>query len=190
MKTGTPVKFVGAKNKAPIEKTYVWATAQIEQGVIYLIEHPDGVLLTEENKKDFVGFNPEKLQAGKKYLVAYSGQLIDLSQPTEAIAPTTNNQQPTTITVTMPKEYFENIKGFLESQKEAMEKNPLVKFQMKKAEFAEMMAFYTQLIDDTNKALAQAQQTLPSEALAKDVTTNNQQPLTSEALAKDLTSNI
>lgn len=179
MKKGTAVKFIGAKNKQPIEKTFIWATASVEQGEIYLIEHPDGVLLTEENRKEFEGFNPEKLQTGRKYLVAYSGELIDLSQPTEL---TTNNQPSTSeaITVTMPKEYFENIVGFMEAQKKALQENPmLAKLQLGKEGYNDMVSFYQQIIDDTNKALAQQQ----TKAL-------DQQPLTPEALAKGVPSNM
>lgn len=159
MKKGTQVKFLGAQNRQPIEKTYVWAVANAENTLIYLIEHPQGVELTEENRKSFDGFNPDKLQIGKKYLVAYPGELINLSDNNE-VKQTQTTVQPQTdeiITVKMPKVYFEQIKEFLESQKEQMQKNPLIKFQMKKEEFAEMIKFYDDLIFDTTFALNQTQ---------------------------------
>lgn len=169
MKKGTAVKFIGTENKSAIEKTYIW-DIQIIKGngttvpdeTLYLIQHPQGALLTEETKKDFKGFNVDKLTPGKSYMAVYANEIIDLDNPTSNIQnPIINTVQPTPnvemITVTMPKQYFQEVKDFLSSQKEQMETNKMVKFSMKKEEYNEMLNYFTEMIKATEAALLQTQ---------------------------------
>lgn len=152
MKKGTLVKFIGTETRQPIEKTYIWAVVEN----LYLIEHPQGTEFKEETKKDFEGFDTSKLTIGKRYLLAHPQELIDLTAPAETVT----NTVVETITVTMPKEYFEQVKDFMTSQKEQCQSNPIVKMQLG-ADFDNMINFYDELIKASDNALAQEQAVEP-----------------------------
>jgi len=186
MKKGTAVKFIGTDKKSAIEKTYIWDVVETKDATLYLIQHPEGTLFTPETKKDFEGFNTTKLTHGKSYMVAYANELIDLTEP--IINNESSNNQ--LITVTLPREYFEEIKNYLSVQKEQMETNKMVRMTMKKEELAEAIHYFSEMIKTTENALSQPQNSLePSPEVANttvnedilettEPTINNQQPTT------------
>jgi hypothetical protein len=202
MKTGTAVKFIGAANKSPLEKTYIWDVATIKGNgttikdtYMYLIQHPEGTLLTPESVKDFAGFKVDKLTMGKSYMAAEPHELIDLANPSSSAAlanqETSDIGHPTSdlITTTLPRQYFEEIKDYFVAQKEQLETNKMVRMTMKKEDLNDAINYFTQMITATENALKQTQPSV-SETLAKDTnatqnievletkqpTTNNQQP--------------
>lgn len=160
MKKGTQVKFIGTEKKQSVEATYIWDVVIVsEKEKLYLIEHPEGMLLNEATIADFKGFNVEKLHHGKRYLAAYPNELIDLSNTkTETVESTTVKIE--MLTTVMPKAYFTEVKDLIEMQREqCLKSKTMLKLAqgISEEDFNEMIASFTQLITATENALNQTQ---------------------------------
>lgn len=127
MKKGSAVKFVGNETRSPYNKTYIWQVVNISENEIgYIIEHPEGTLLNEQTEKtDFTGIDTKKLHQGKRYMMAYATELIDLDaiaeaeKPKEAVViPITPELDNTEISLSLPKHVWESISNAVLTYKE------------------------------------------------------------------------
>lgn len=160
MKKGTQVKFIGTEKKQALESTYIWDVVYTSKtSKMYLIEHPEGMLLNETTIPDFKGFNIEKLHHGKRYIAAYSNELINLSNPQsqETVEPSIEIEMIKTV---MPKAYFQEVKDLIEMQRDqCLKSKTMLKIAqgISEEDFNEMIKSFTQLITATENALNQPQ---------------------------------
>lgn len=167
MKKGTAVKFIGSETRTAIEKTFIWDVVTTKNETVYLIEHPQGTLLSADTEKEFAGFNVSKLQHGKKYMAVEPREIISLD-PVTTQEPTTPivAQETEMITTTLPRAYFEELKEYLKHNREQLD-NKMVRLTMKKDDYEAATKFFDQMILATDGALTQPQISL-SETSAND----------------------
>lgn len=96
-----------------VPKTFVWDISS-ENGIdfYYLIQHPDGLELTDQSANQFIGYNVIRLKQGIKYLSASEKELTSLESNVSLTQDNTAEINPSLnvpINVTLTKGEWETV---------------------------------------------------------------------------------